>query len=424
MSTAAEAAAAAAQAAAIKEFDTELFTFLALASCTTVFRTYIRLRSIGLRADDYFAWLGTIFHGIETAMSYLVVHEVQGLANNGLTDAQRASLSTESPEYSLRVLGSKIQLGGWVSYAILLWALKTSLLFLYTRLTTGLGRGYRIRIDIGFALVGATWFTLIMTILLECRPFYGNWQINPNPGSACMPASSPTLLVVGLLMNVISDLYLISIPLPMLWSSSLKPVKKLGLMLIFSGGLLVVACALLRSVLMLTDPENAAQLAGSWSVRETFIAVVTTNLPVVFPFLKHVLTPYSSSLLSLARSNKKTTDPKLKTLRTWGQGSVSAERRRKANPLTNITFTESEERMIELQEGKALPTPGFMPAKEGHNQAFDARGLKNINTQTEVTVVKQSREEIKQEAKRGSLPPLPGNYVFVQSTRSRVGDMV
>lgn len=67
-----------------------------------------------------------------------------------------------------------------------------------------------------------------------------------------MPASSPTLLIIGLLMNVITDLYLISIPLPMLWSSTLKPLRKVGLMLIFSGGLLVVACALLRSVLMLT----------------------------------------------------------------------------------------------------------------------------------------------------------------------------
>lgn len=56
----AAAAAAAAQAAAIREFDTELFTFLAIASCTTIFRTYIRLRGIGLKADDYFAWLGTV----------------------------------------------------------------------------------------------------------------------------------------------------------------------------------------------------------------------------------------------------------------------------------------------------------------------------------------------------------------------------
>ena len=31
------------------------------------------------------------------------------------------------------------------------------------------------------------------------------------------------------------------------------------------------------------DPVNGAQLAGSWAVRETFIAVVTTNLPMVYP---------------------------------------------------------------------------------------------------------------------------------------------
>ncbi|KAJ4413617.1 hypothetical protein N0V82_008439 [Gnomoniopsis sp. IMI 355080] len=176
------------------------------------------------------------------------------------------------------------------------------------------------------------------------------------------------------------------------------------------------------------DPDNAAQLAGSWSVRETFIAVVTTNLPVVFPFLKHVLAPYSSSLLSLARSNKKTSDNKVKTLRTWGQGSLTDERRRRAkNPLTNITFTESEERMIELQESKGLSTIREMaaaPKEDPTHARNNDRGMKNISMQTEVTVVKQSREFLKQEAKRRSLPPLQGNYAFAQSSPPRVEHMV
>lgn len=53
-------------------------------------------------------------------------------------------------------------------------------------------------------------------------------------------------------MNVITDLYLISIPVPMLWQSSLKPVKKIGLIVLFSGGLFVVACAILRCALIVT----------------------------------------------------------------------------------------------------------------------------------------------------------------------------
>lgn len=36
----------------------------------------------------------------------------------------------------------------------------------------------------------------------------------------------------------------------MLWGSSLKPLKKVGLMVLFSGGIFVVVCATLRCVLI------------------------------------------------------------------------------------------------------------------------------------------------------------------------------
>lgn len=36
----------------------------------------------------------------------------------------------------------------------------------------------------------------------------------------------------------------------MLWGSSLKPLKKVGFMVVFSGGILVVVCATLRCVLI------------------------------------------------------------------------------------------------------------------------------------------------------------------------------
>jgi len=38
----------------------------------------------------------------------------------------------------------------------------------------------------------------------------------------------------------------------MLWKSSLKPIKKAGLMILFGGGILVIACATLRCVLIVT----------------------------------------------------------------------------------------------------------------------------------------------------------------------------
>lgn len=43
-----------------------------------------------------------------------------------------------------------------------------------------------------------------------------------------------------------------SIPLPMLWQARLKPIKKWGLLFLFSGGVFVVVCATLRCILIVT----------------------------------------------------------------------------------------------------------------------------------------------------------------------------
>lgn len=69
---------------------------------------------------------------------------------------------------------------------------------------------------------------------------------------ACQPAISNIDIFVTVVLNVITDLYLLSIPIPMLWGSSLRPMKKAGLIFIFSGGIFVTAAGILRCVLIVT----------------------------------------------------------------------------------------------------------------------------------------------------------------------------
>lgn len=129
---------------------------------------------------------------------------------------------------------------------------------------------------------------------------------------------------------------------------------------------------------MLTNPQdsvNGAELAGAWGTREAFVAVVTTNLPMVFPLFRTWLKPL------LGGSSARDTDKQYKTPEGFrsigGRGgggaaddSRSGGRRgtphgggpKTANPLTNVTFTESEERMVKdirLQnvEAGAISTP-------------------------------------------------------------------
>jgi hypothetical protein len=80
----------------------------------------------------------------------------------------------------------------------------------------------------------------------------------------CQPAVSAQVVWVYLAFNIITDVYLLSIPLPMLWKASLKPLKKMGLMILFGGGILVIACATLRCVLIITVRRIVGSRLTSW----------------------------------------------------------------------------------------------------------------------------------------------------------------
>ncbi|RYO91997.1 hypothetical protein DL764_008200 [Monosporascus ibericus] len=293
-------AALAAAQEAMKRFSIEAWTLLSIGLLVTIVRTFGRIKALGfkgLQPDDFMVWVGATFYTIETGLAYSVGAKAQGLANNGMTDEERATLSPNSPEYHTRVIGSKIQLCGWASYSVLLWSLKASLLMFYLRLTAGLGRSYLIRIYIGFGFVALTFVTVV-------------------------------------------------------------------------------------------DPVNGAQLAGSYAVRETFVAVITTNLPMVFPLLKTWLSPVLGSLIMSLRSTERLDDKTPDNLRTFGAGSnPSWRRRRPQSPhhITTLTLGESEERMVENVKMQTLKTPS------NANVGAASHGDNSIHKDVEIAVTYEDR---------------------------------
>ena len=51
-----------------------------------------------------------VVYGLETGAAYSVGARFHGLANNSMTDEERRTLPRDSPDYGLRVDGSKLQL--------------------------------------------------------------------------------------------------------------------------------------------------------------------------------------------------------------------------------------------------------------------------------------------------------------------------
>lgn len=87
----------------------------------------------------------------------------------------------------------------------------------------------------------------------------------------CQPAISKVDIFVTVVLNVVTDLYLLTIPIPMLWQSSIKPVKKAALIVMFSGGVFVTAAGVLRCVLIITVSSFSIHL-------DSFVRMLWTTI--------------------------------------------------------------------------------------------------------------------------------------------------
>jgi hypothetical protein len=96
------------------------------------------------------------------------------------------------------------------------------------------------------------------------------------------------------------------------------------------------------------DPVNGAQLAGAWGTRESFVAVIVTNLPMIFPLIKRWLWPLLGSRFgSSDQVDKSPTN--FRTIGGGGRGAELSRARRKprsAHALTNLTFGDDSNELI------------------------------------------------------------------------------
>jgi hypothetical protein len=120
-----------------------------------------------------------------------------------------------------------------------------------TRITQSGIQTYTNRIYIALASIIITFVAVIFTIYLSCRPFQRYWQISPDPGNSCQAAVSKPLIWVTFVFNVSTDVYLLLIPIPMLWKSRLRTYKKVAAMLVLGAGMLVMVCAILKSIYLI-----------------------------------------------------------------------------------------------------------------------------------------------------------------------------
>lgn len=140
----------------------------------------------------------------------------------------------------------------------------------------------------------------------------------------------------------------------------------------------MLACVGAKTFFILTDDVNGPEQAGAWGTREAFVAVVVTNLPMVFPLLKTALRPLLGTLIS-SRQNGRSGAPyrtpgsgdvdfQVRTIgggdpntrnrigtgshgNTRSSGRLNTTGRRTRNTMSDLSFADSEERII-MEEAK------------------------------------------------------------------------
>jgi hypothetical protein len=131
------------------------------------------------------------------------------------------------------------------------------------------------------------------------------------------------------------------------------------------------------------DPVHGGQSAASWGTRETFIAVITTNLPMIFPLLKTWLAPFLPSTIRSSSNNKAFQTPERGFVTIGGGGASGASRPSARHVKTLITFdNESEEHIYKGEDDIKMQN---VQTGGGNNQS------KSITVKKQVTVTTEDR---------------------------------
>ncbi|KZL87019.1 hypothetical protein CI238_02171 [Colletotrichum incanum] len=213
-------------------------------------------------------------------MATLFVLVAQGKHTSLLTHEQRETMPES--EFAIWQYGSKNFVAGMCCYATIVWTLKFNMLFFYKRLVAG--QWVEKFLFPLMVLVGVTAIIMILIIFLTCRPITLMWQIRPDPGENCVPQNKVYFYSI-LVMNVTTDLCIISVPIPVISLVRASIWRRLGVYFLFSLGVFVISASIIRVVLIF-HPTGQFGPGAMWSIREDFVAIFVGQAPMIVPIFR------------------------------------------------------------------------------------------------------------------------------------------
>ncbi|KAI0428587.1 putative alpha-xylosidase [Xylaria sp. FL1042] len=172
-------------------------------------------------------------------------------------------------------------------YLLIVNLAKIAVLFVFRRLFPQRFVGYIIY-GIGFILVAAPLASLI-AVLAACHPFSANWGSSQVQASHCI--NKEALFVWNSFPNIVTDVAMLGLPLPIVWRLHASTQLKLGLTITFLVGGSGLVASIFRFVAFsrtnsFTDATYSAVELIIWTIAEPGIYLICVCVMMYRPLLE------------------------------------------------------------------------------------------------------------------------------------------
>ncbi|KXX79691.1 hypothetical protein MMYC01_202548 [Madurella mycetomatis] len=164
-------------------------------------------------------------------------------------------------------------------YVVCISTVKLSVMVFYLRVFVN--KGLRLATKIALAFVCLWSVGNLLQVFLLCRPFARSYDPTI-PGECGDQVAS--FIAIGS-FNIITDIVILGLPLPTVWSLKMTTAAKLGLTGVFLVGLIVSVIAIIRIVALaqldMTNLTGTMIWADFWSTTEPLLAIMCVSMPML-----------------------------------------------------------------------------------------------------------------------------------------------
>ncbi|KAF1915120.1 integral membrane protein [Ampelomyces quisqualis] len=251
-------------------------TLLPIAMIVVFLRMWVRIAWLKKSWwDDYLMLLAMVF-SIGTTVLVILASRLYGWDRH-VWDVKIPTLVT----------GRKASLAGQTLFVLASSTIKISILVSYFRIAPAKSLFRRLVWGV-FALVFAAFVVFLIALWVQCIPISSYWMLTSDHRD-CISEGPP--LVVQSTLNVVTDFMIYALPIPTLFSLSLPWSQRIGLVILFSVGGLVMVAGSFRAyyvhyTLMKTyDATWYGYQIWLWTSVETNVGVICGCIPALKPLL-------------------------------------------------------------------------------------------------------------------------------------------